>query len=33
MPYDGPGGTYSSGSSDGSKPGVFYANVNRPEDK
>lgn len=33
MPYDGPGGTYSFGSPDGSRPGIFYANVKRPEDK
>ncbi|XP_060588530.1 uncharacterized protein LOC132743946 [Ruditapes philippinarum] len=32
MPYDGPGGTYSFGSPDGSRPGVFYANVRRPKD-
>ncbi|XP_052214630.1 uncharacterized protein LOC127833430 isoform X7 [Dreissena polymorpha] len=32
MPYDGPGGTYSFGSPDGTRPGVFYANVRRPED-
>ena len=33
LPYDGPGGMYSAGSPDGSRPGVFYANVRRPADK
>ena len=32
-PYDGPRGMYSAGSPDGSRPGVFYANVRRPADK
>ena len=33
MPYDGPGGQYIAGSPDGSRPGVFQANVIRPADK
>lgn len=32
MPYDGTPATYSPGSPDGSRPGVFYVNVHRPED-
>ncbi|XP_064614833.1 uncharacterized protein LOC135479048 isoform X2 [Liolophura sinensis] len=30
MPYDGPGGAYSPGSADGSRPGIFWVNVLRP---
>ncbi|XP_052783581.1 uncharacterized protein LOC128219700 isoform X1 [Mya arenaria] len=30
MPFDGPGGMYFSGSPDGTRPGVFYANVMKP---
>ncbi|KAK6179310.1 hypothetical protein SNE40_011700 [Patella caerulea] len=32
MPYDGAGGEYLSGTADGSRPGVFYVNLRRPED-
>lgn len=32
MPYDGPGGVYLGGTPDGSVPGIFYANVDNPED-
>ncbi|XP_071086050.1 uncharacterized protein [Haliotis cracherodii] len=32
MPNDGPGGAYSTGSADGSRPGVFWANVFRPHE-
>ncbi|ESP00689.1 hypothetical protein LOTGIDRAFT_157979 [Lottia gigantea] len=33
MPYDGAGGEYLSGTADGSRPGVFYVNLRRPEQK
>ncbi|XP_048247149.1 uncharacterized protein LOC124125991 isoform X1 [Haliotis rufescens] len=32
MPYDGPAGEYQSGSEDGSRPGIFKVNVNRPHE-
>ncbi|XP_046577866.1 uncharacterized protein LOC124285649 [Haliotis rubra] len=32
MPNDGPGGSYSTGSADGSRPGIFWANVLRPHE-
>ncbi|XP_076443511.1 uncharacterized protein LOC143282006 [Babylonia areolata] len=32
MPYDGPGGVYLSGTPDGSVPGIFYANIMRPQE-
>ncbi|XP_025080349.1 uncharacterized protein LOC112555951 isoform X1 [Pomacea canaliculata] len=32
MPSDGPRGQYSSGTADGTRPGVFYANVLRPDE-
>ena len=32
-PTDGIRGSYSSGSEDGSRPGVFYINVRRSKDK
>ncbi|KAL4220042.1 hypothetical protein ACF0H5_020453 [Mactra antiquata] len=31
MPYDGPGGSYSFGSPNGERPGIFYVNVMRSE--
>ena len=32
-PSDGISGQYRTGSEDGTVPGIFYANVRRPEDK
>ncbi|KAL5005464.1 hypothetical protein ScPMuIL_018920 [Solemya velum] len=32
MTFDGPIGVYSPGSKDGTRPGIFYANVYRPQD-
>ena len=32
MPTDGPKGQYSAGTADGIRPGIFYANILRPED-
>ena len=32
-PSDGISGMYRAGSEDGTIPGIFYANVRRPEDK
>ena len=33
MPIDGPGGIYKNGAPDGSRPGVFLANVKKPTNK
>ncbi|XP_076443706.1 uncharacterized protein LOC143282098 [Babylonia areolata] len=32
LPFDGPFGMYSGGSADGSRPGVFYVNLHRPNE-
>ncbi|XP_041368078.1 uncharacterized protein LOC121382616 [Gigantopelta aegis] len=32
MPFNGPGGEYLAGTADGSRPGVFYVNLQHPED-